>query len=222
MRIHKEGYNSIGVVLLITIFLLSLYFIGFKSSYLYLDILVVIMLLTLLFCTIRFFRVPSRVVNRTADGVLSPADGTVVQINEVFEDEYFKDQRIQISIFMSPFNIHVNSYPIDGTVSYVKYHPGKHSIALLPKASKNNEHNSVVVHNEKGVEVLFRQIAGIVARRIVSYSQENDQVQQGDEMGIIKFGSRVDLFLPLNAKINVKIADKVRSKKTVMAYLPTQ
>lgn len=222
MRIHREGYNSIGVVLLIVIFLLCLYFIGFNSSCLCLGIIVTLLLLTLLFFTIRFFRVPSRVVNRTADGVLSPADGTVVQINEVFEDEYFKDQRIQISIFMSPLNVHVNSYPIDGTVSYVKYHPGKHYIAKLPKASKDNEHNSVVVRNEQGVEILFRQIAGIVARRIVSYSQENDQVKQGEEMGIIKFGSRVDLFLPLNAKINVKIADKVRSQKSVMAYLPTQ
>lgn len=222
MRIHREGYNSIGVVLLIVIFLLCFYFIGFKSPCVCLDIIVTVTLLTLLFLTIRFFRVPSRVINGTADGVLSPADGTVVQINELFEDEYFKDQRIQISIFMSPFNIHVNSYPIDGTVSYVQYHPGKHYIAKLPKASKDNEHNSVVVRNEQGVEILFRQIAGTVARRIVSYSRENDQVQQGEEMGIIKFGSRVDLFLPLNAKINVKIADKVRSKKTVMAYLPTQ
>ena len=219
MRIHREGYNSIGVVLLIVIFLLCLYFIGFKSSCLCLDIIVTLLLLTLLFFTIRFFRVPSRVVNRTADGVLSPADGTVVQINEVFEDEYFKDQRIQISIFMSPLNVHARA-PDDGTYPMSSTIPQNY-IAKLPKP-KDNEHNSVVVRNEQGVEILFRQIAGIVARRIVSYSQENDQVKQGEEMGIIKFGSRVDLFLPLNAKINVKIADKVRSQKSVMAYLPTQ
>ena len=158
-------------------------------------------------------------INFVPNGIISPADGTIVQIVETYEDEYFKENRTQISIFMSPLNVHVNCYPIEGVVSYTKYHPGKHFVASLPKASKDNEHNTVVVKNKIGTEVLFRQIAGFVARRIVSYVVEGVQTNQGEEMGIIKFGSRVDLFLPLNAKVNVKVGDKVTSKKTVIAYI---
>lgn len=219
MRIHKEGINSI---LIATAFVLIL-FIGYEQINSrvpnYLDGVIYSSLFTFLFLVIRFFRVPNRVVNVVKNGVVSPADGTIVQILESVEEEYFKEKRLQVSIFMSPLNVHVNSYPIDGEVSYVAYHPGKHLIASLPKASKDNEHNTVVVKNEEGIEVLFRQIAGFVARRIVSYTQKNDIVSQGEEMGIIKFGSRVDLFLPLNCRINVKVGDEVTSKKTVIAYL---
>ncbi|HPE39845.1 MAG TPA: phosphatidylserine decarboxylase family protein [Bacteroidales bacterium] len=219
MRIHKEGINSI---LATTAFVLIL-FIGYEKMNSafpdYLDGVFYTALFTLLFLVIRFFRVPNRVVNIVQNGVLSPADGTIVQILESVENEYFNEKRLQVSIFMSPLNVHVNTYPIDGVISYVAYHPGKHLVASLPKASKDNEHNTVVVKNKDGVEVLFRQIAGFVARRIVSYTKQNDIVSQGEEMGIIKFGSRVDLFLPLSCKINVKVGDEVTSKKSVIAYL---
>lgn len=219
MRIHKEGFNSI----LIAFIFVLLTFIGYKKiipfNIFIIDLLFGIVLATFLFFVIRFFRVPKRMINTVSNGVISPADGTIVQILEAFEDEYFQNNKIQISIFMSPLNVHVNTYPIDGEVSYTKYHPGKHFVASLPKASKDNEHNSVVVKNNNGEEVLFRQIAGMVARRIVSYVKEGAVAKQGEEMGIIKFGSRVDVFVPLDAKINVKIGDKVKSKKSVIAYL---
>lgn len=218
MRIHKEGFNSI----LIAFILVVLIFIGYKSAVpfniLLVDLLFGAVLATFLFFVIRFFRVPKRMINKVSNGVISPADGTIVQILEAFEDEYFQKDKIQISIFMSPLNVHVNTYPIDGTVSYTQYHPGKHFVASLPKASKDNEHNSVAVKNDRGEEVLFRQIAGMVARRIVSYVKEGAEAKQGEEMGIIKFGSRVDVFVPLDAKINVKVGDKVKSKKSVIAY----
>ncbi|MBP1673376.1 MAG: phosphatidylserine decarboxylase [Bacteroidetes bacterium] len=219
MKIHKEGINTI---LIATLFVAILLFGFLKFDFdtpMFVDIVFYIALLIFLFLVIRFFRVPKRLINFVPNGIISPADGTIVQIVETYEDEYFKENRTQISIFMSPLNVHVNCYPIEGVVSYTKYHPGKHFVASLPKASKDNEHNTVVVKNEGGTEVLFRQIAGFVARRIVSYVKEEVKTQQGEEMGIIKFGSRVDLFLPLNAKINVKVGDKVTSKKTVIAYI---
>lgn len=219
MRIHKEGINTI----LISTLFVALVLFGYekinKHTPTFLDIFIYLGLVLFLFLIIRFFRVPNRIVNRVSNGVVSPADGTIVQILESIEDEYFKDSRLQISIFMSPLNVHVNTYPIDGKVSYVAYHPGKHLVASLPKASKDNEHNTVVVKNEQGDEVLFRQIAGFVARRIVSYVKKDDSATQGGEMGIIKFGSRVDVFLPLNYRLNVKVGDKVTSKKTVIAYI---
>ena len=211
MRIHKEGVNTI----LISTLFVALVLFGYekinKHTPTFLDVLVYLGLAVFLFLIIRFFRVPN--------GVISPADGTIVQILESVEDEYFQDLRLQISIFMSPLNVHVNTYPIDGAVSYVAYHPGKHLVASLPKASKDNEHNTVVVKSESGDEVLFRQIAGFVARRIVSYVKKDAAASQGEEMGIIKFGSRVDLFLPLNYRLNIKVGDKVTSKKTVIAYI---
>jgi len=170
------------------------------------------------FFVIYFFRVPYRKVNLDENAIVAPADGKIVQIIEEIETEYFNDKKIQISIFMSPLNVHVNSYPIDGEVVYVKYHPGKHLVASLPKASKDNEHNTVVQKHKNGEEVLFRQIAGAVARRIVNYAKEKEFGNQGTEMGMIKFGSRVDLFLPLSAKINVKLEEKVQSKITHLAY----
>ena len=219
MRIHKEGINTI----LISTLFVALVLFGYekinKHTPTFLDVLVYLGLAVFLFLINRFFRVPNRIVNRVPNGVISPADGTIVQILESVEDEYFQDLRLQISIFMSPLNVHVNTYPIDGAVSYVAYHPGKHLVASLPKASKDNEHNTVVVKSESGDEVLFRQIAGFVARRIVSYVKKDAAASQGEEMGIIKFGSRVDLFLPLNYRLNIKVGDKVTSKKTVIAYI---
>ena len=219
MRIHKEGINTI----LISTLFVALVLFGYekinKHTPTFLDIIIYLGFVLFLFLIIRFFRVPGRIVNRVPNGVVSPADGTIVQILESIEDEYFQDSRLQISIFMSPLNVHVNTYPIDGKVSYVAYHPGKHLVASLPKASKDNEHNTVVVKSKNGDEVLFRQIAGFVARRIVSYVKKDADAAQGGEMGIIKFGSRVDIFLPLNYRLNVKVGDKVTSKKTVIAYI---
>jgi phosphatidylserine decarboxylase len=215
-RIHKEGTASIIIALLIAAALIGTA--AFLEFPYYLQLIVQILSIIFSILVIYFFRVPARTINSNINAILSPADGTIVQILEEVETEYFNDKRRQISIFMSPANVHVNSYPVTGEVTYVKYHPGKHFIASLPKASKDNEHNTVVQKQSNGKEVLFRQIAGIMARRIVSYAKEGEFVEQGCEMGIIKFGSRVDVFLPLSAKINVKLGDKVESKITHLAY----
>jgi len=217
MKIHKEGLISILIVFLIAVVpaWVILYF--FKIPF-WLYLLLQIVGISIWLFVIYFFRVPCRKINRDENAIVAPADGKIVQILEEVETEYFNDKRIQISIFMSPLNVHVNSYPIDGKVVYVKYHPGKHLVANLPKASKENEHNTVVQKHKNGEEILFRQIAGTVARRIVSYAKKEEYPRQGEEMGIIKFGSRVDLFLPLSAKINVKLDEKVQSKITHIAY----
>ena len=216
-KIHKEGIASILIACCIAFIPTCIVFCLFEISCLIQGLL---LFCGALFCffVIRFFRVPYRNINRDENAIISPADGTIVQILENIETEYFNDKRIQISIFMSPHNVHVNSYPIDGEVTYVKYHAGKHLLAKLPKASKDNEHNTVVQKHKNGEEILFRQIAGTVARRIVNYAKERDFAQQGSEMGIIKFGSRVDVFLPLSAKINIKTGEKVKSKITHLAY----
>jgi phosphatidylserine decarboxylase len=216
-KIHKEAPLSLIIAAFIAATLIWAIFYFFKAPLL-LNLLVMIICLSFWMLTLFFFRVPYRIIKRDENAILSPADGTIVQILENIETEYFNDHRMQISIFMSPLNVHVNSYPIDGEIVYVKYHKGKHFIAKLPKASKDNEQNTVVQSHKNGEEILFRQIAGTVARRIVSYAKEGEQSIQGAEMGIIKFGSRVDVFLPLSAKINVHLGDKVKSKITHLAY----
>lgn len=218
MKLHREGVVPITVSLVLFALCLFLYF-HFTNLPAIVDVLVVMALLVQPALTIRFFRVPRRHPNLLENGVISPADGTVVVIEEKEETEYFKDRRIKISIFMSLHNVHVNFYPIDGTVEYVAYHPGKYFVAHLPKSSVDNEHNTVVVAKEDGTRVMFRQIAGFIARRIVSYPKVGDKVHQATEMGMIRFGSRVDVFLPLDAEVNVKLGDKVRTQKTVLAYL---
>lgn len=217
MRLHKEGIIPISVTVLVVALCLFMYFF-FADCSVWLDALVIILFAIPLFTIVRFFRVPLRHINKIENGVLSPADGTVISIEEATEHEYFKDSRIKISVFMSVYNVHVNFYPINGTIEYVAYHPGKYFVAHLPKSSLDNEHNTVVVRKNENDVVLFRQIAGFVARRIVSYPQPGDQVTQGEEMGMIRFGSRVDVFLPLSAEVNVKVGDKVRTQKTVLAY----
>ena len=217
-KIHKEGIVSIIIAFLIAFVPAAAILHCFPIIHLFLKIFILLVCSTFLFLIIFFFRVPYRKINKDENAIIAPADGTIVQILEDIETEYFNDKRKQISIFMSPLNVHVNSYPIDGEVVYVKYHPGKHLVASLPKASKDNEHNTVVQKHKNGKEVLFRQIAGAVARRIVSYAKEKELAQQGNEMGIIKFGSRVDVFLPLSAKINVELNEKVTSKITHLAY----
>lgn len=217
MRLHKEGIIPITIALILFGLNLFLYF-HFTNLHCIINILVVIALFIPFYMIMRFFRVPRRHINRVENGVLSPADGTVIAIEEMNEYEYFKDKRIKISIFMSVHNVHVNFYPIDGKVEYVAYHPGKYFIAHLPKSSVDNEHNTVVVRKNEQDVVLFRQIAGFVARRIVSYPKVGDTVEQGTEMGMIRFGSRVDVFLPLDTKVNVKLGGTVRTQKTVLAY----
>ena len=216
MRIHKEGYKIIRrclfilVVLNIIVVLLSV-----KPVYSW---IIAILSLILLFLVIRFFRVPSRNTPLDVLNILSPADGRVVAIEQTTEDEYFKDERLQISIFMSIWNVHVNWHPISGTVEYFKHHPGKYLIAKHPKSSLKNERTSIAIKQDDGKRIMVRQIAGAVARRIVSYIAPNESVDQASQLGIIKFGSRVDIFLPLNVQLNVKLKDKVRGKKTILAH----
>ena len=216
-KIHKEGIISIIIAFLIAA-TLAWTVLCFCQIPLLFNILIIACCILFVFFVTFFFRVPHRKINRDENAIMSPADGTIVEILEEVETEYFNDKKIQISIFMSPLNVHVNGYPIDGEVVYVKYHAGKHFVASLPKASKDNEHNTVVQKHKNGEEVLFRQIAGMVARRIVSYAKQGKYAEQGNEMGMIKFGSRVDVFLPLSAKINVDLNEKVKSKITHLAY----
>lgn len=217
MKLHQAG-RAIIIVSLSTIVLASVFYALFIAHLWWVNVIFFSIMLLLGVLIVRFFRVPYRIVNHVEDGVLSPADGTIVSVGPAFEYEFFKDERIRISIFMSINNVHVNSFPIDGTIEYIAYHPGRYMLAKLPKSSIDNEHNSIVVSKNEHEKVLFRQIAGFVARRIISYPEVGDQVKQGDEVGMIKFGSRVDVFLPLDAQIAVQKGDKVVSKKTVLAY----
>ncbi len=172
------------------------------------------------FLIVQFFRVPTRVVSSDESRVIAPCDGKVVVIEEVVENEYFKGPRRQISIFMSPLNVHVNWNPISGVVQYFKYHPGLYLVAWHPKSSTDNERTTTVIRTPQGVDILFRQIAGAVARRIRWYLKEGDEVQQSTQMGFIKFGSRVDVFVPLDAEIKVNLNDKTVGSITVLAELP--
>lgn len=215
MKFHKEGYTSLALVVLF-IFIINAvadyydanqiikWFLYAVSAFLFIVI-------------VQFFRSPIKKIQIDADAVLCPVDGKVVVIEETEETEYFKDKRIQVSIFMSPINVHVTRNPISGIVTFFKYHPGKFLVAWHPKSSTDNERTTIVVKKDNGVEVLFRQIAGALARRIVWYVKEEQPVTQGDEFGFIKFGSRVDVFLPLGTKINVAIGDKTVGGKTVIA-----
>ncbi len=168
---------------------------------------------------LQFFRSPSFAITTHNQHVICPADGKVVVIEEVDEPEFLKDKRIQISVFMSPVNVHVNRNPIAGIVKYFKYHPGKYLVAWHPKSSTENERTTIAIENESGVTVLFRQIAGALARRIVWYVKEGQEVEQGAQFGFIKFGSRVDIFLPLGTKVNVNLGDKVKGGRTILAEL---
>ncbi len=219
MYIHKKGYSVIAtVIVIVAVILLSLYLFFPDAKYVLIPITVFLSVIVI--WSFSFFRVPTnRKVVCEKDAVVSSADGEIVAIEEVEETEYFHDKRIQLSIFMSAYNVHVNWFPIDGVVSYHRYHPGKKLFAINPKSSDLNERNTLVVKDEQGREVLFRQIAGVMARRIICNVKYGDVAKTGDEFGLIRFGSRVDFFLPLDSKINVKIGDKVRGKTSVIAYL---
>lgn len=213
MKIHKEGYKIL-VVVAITLALVNAIVFWLLPSWLTLSYITTGILFLLV---LQFFRSPWREIMMPDDNlVYAPADGKIVAIEEVKEDEYFEDKRIQVSIFMSPTNVHVNRNPIGGTVNYFRYHPGKYLVAWHPKSSTENERTTIVIGNGD-TEILLRQIAGAVAKRIVNYLNVGEQVKQGAEMGFIKFGSRVDLFLPLDAKIEVKLNQKVKGNRTVIA-----
>ncbi|MDC1217022.1 phosphatidylserine decarboxylase family protein [Flavobacteriaceae bacterium] len=205
---HKEGYQIIMLTFVITvaIAILAEYKIDFQLLRVGIQIIVVFMLLLVL----QFFRNPKRITPRNKNLLIAPVDGKVVIIEEVYEKEYFKDMRLQISIFMSPLNVHVTRYPMGGKVQFSKYHPGKYLVAWHPKSSELNERTTIVLKNDVFGEIIYRQIAGAVARRIVNYAKVGMEVEQGDDAGFIKFGSRVDLFLPLGTPLSIKLNDIVK------------
>jgi len=215
MRIHNEGYKVIRNSFLINGIIIAL-FVLFPMPVVIKAFFIAIFGIFFSW-TLFFFRVPNRKTN-SGNYVLSSADGVVVALEEVFEPEYFKEKRLQVSVFMSGFDVHVNWYPFDGVIRYTKYHEGKYLLARHPKSSEQNERSSIVLEKEDGKDVLIRQVAGIMARRIVFYSKINQQVKQGEEIGMIRFGSRVDFFLPVGTKPAVKIGQKVKAKRTVIAY----
>lgn len=215
---HKEGYriimNTFILVALVTVLA------EYKIFIEWVKILVQISVLVMLILVLQFFRNPKRTTPKNEKHLIAPVDGKVVIVEEVFEKEYFKDKRLQISIFMSPLNVHVTRYMMSGIVNFSKYHPGKYLVAWHPKSSELNERTTIVLENKRFGEVLYRQIAGAVARRIVNYAEEGSQVIQGEDAGFIKFGSRVDIFLPLKTSIDVKVNDMVKGGIQTIAHLP--
>ncbi|OQY05550.1 MAG: phosphatidylserine decarboxylase [Bacteroidetes bacterium 4572_117] len=218
MKIHKEGYATIIIVLLALTILNLVLFYFVIPGFIFSSIFGVASIIFWVFI-VSFFRSPVRIMKSQPGDVMASADGEVVVIEETIEQEYFKDKRIQVSTFMSPFNVHVNWYPVSGNVQYIKYHKGKYLVAWHPKSSTLNERSTIVVKTKDGTEILIRQIAGAVARRIVTYSKENDKAVQGEQIGFIKFGSRVDVFLPLGTDIKVELNQKVSGLETVLAKL---
>jgi len=214
---HKEGFKIISIsgmiaailILLSDNYIHSLFWVKFFE----------VIILVFFILILQFFRNPKRNTQINDNFIIAPADGKVVVIEEVEEPEFFKDKRHQISIFMSPLNVHVTRYPISGIVKYSKYHPGKYLVAWHPKSSTNNERTTIVVENKKIGKILYRQIAGAVARRIVNYAKVDATVIQGDDAGFIKFGSRIDIFVPLHMNINVKLNDKAIGGKTIIASI---
>ncbi len=216
MTIHKEGYKSIalGAIIFALINIVSFWFLSF--NYQWLAYFIFIISLGIFLFLISFFRIPKRVQTFNENQIISPCDGKVVVIEEITDVEYFKDKRLQISIFMSPANVHQNSCPVSGELVYNQYHKGKYLVAWHPKSSTENERHSVVI-NHKGKEILVKQIAGALAKRIVNYLQVKQQVTQNQELGFIKFGSRVDLILPIGTKVNVNLNQAVQGGVTVIA-----
>jgi len=218
MTIHKEGYTSLALTILVIFIANALVQFYFPSAHT-VKWIVYILSAILFLIILQFFRSPRVHISTDEKNVLCPADGKVVVIEETDETEFLKDRRIQISVFMSPVNVHINRNPITGVVRYFHYHKGKYLVAWHPKSSTENERTTIAIQNSAGVTVLFRQIAGALARRIVWYVKEGDKVEQGQQFGFIKFGSRVDVFLPLGTKINVAIGEVVKGGRTVLAEL---
>lgn len=208
LSFHREGYKIIFLtfgIVIVGIFLSEQFIAPIWLSKLAQSLLIVMLIIVL-----QFFRNPKRITHLNDNQIIAPVDGKVVVIEEVEESEYFKNKRLQVSIFMSPINVHVTRYALSGTITYSKYHPGKYLVAWHPKSSEENERTTIVVDNPVFGEVLYRQIAGALAKRIVNYAKEGEEVVQGTDAGFIKFGSRVDIFLPLNTKLNIQLGDKVK------------
>ena len=218
MTIHKEGFRTLLLTIAV-LTLLNLVVHYVLPEYAYVHDWLLILSIIFFLIILQFFRHPRRRITHNDTHILAPADGKVVVIEETEETEYFKDRRLQVSIFMSPVNVHVNRYPLGGVISYLRYHPGLFLVAWHPKSSTDNERTTVVI-NSGSFEVLLRQIAGALAKRIVFYPKEGDTVKQGEELGFIKFGSRVDLFLPIGTKINVQLNQKVKGGQTIIADVP--
>ena len=212
---HKEGSKIIFITLILVVGLIFLS--DAFISIAWLKSLILLLAVFFLVMVLQFFRNPKREVDNSDNHILAPVDGKVVVIEEVFEPEYFKDQRLMVSIFMSPINVHVTRYALNGVVKYSKYHPGKYLVAWHPKASEENERTTVVINNRVYGEVMYRQIAGALARRIVNYAEEGMRAVQGKDAGFIKFGSRVDLYFPIGTEINVKLNDVAVGGKTVIS-----
>ena len=216
MRLHKEGYKIVLIAVLIW-FLIN-YLVGLTEETVF-RVFILLATLPILVLTVRFFRYPHRKIMAAPTSVLSPADGTIVAIEETTETEYFKDRRLQISVFMSVYNVHINWNPIPGEVTYFKHHSGHFMAAYLPKSSTLNERATTVIKMADGTEVLVRQIAGAVAKRIITYSTVGKKVTQEDELGFIRFGSRVDLYLPIGTKVNVELCQEVIGSQTILAEI---
>ncbi|MBB1149670.1 phosphatidylserine decarboxylase family protein [Myroides sp. NP-2] len=217
MKIHKEGRGSIAIASIVLLLVNGGAYYLISEKLVLVKVLVLLITLGLWGLVIFFFRIPSRVMTKDEGCIVAPCDGTVVVIEEVEADEYFTEKRLQVSVFMSVFNVHVNLNPIQGEVVYSQYHKGKHLVAWHPKSSTENERHSVVYRHKNGQEVLAKQIAGALANRIVNYLTPKTVVEQTDQMGFIKFGSRVDLLLPISCKVEVKLGDKVQGGVTPLA-----
>jgi phosphatidylserine decarboxylase len=218
MTIHKEGYKSIGIAALIFGLINIASFIFLSPNYPITANIVFWVSIILFLFIVSFFRIPRRVMTSGEEHIVCPADGKVVVIEEVFDEEYFKEKRLQVSVFMSPANVHVNRNPVSGEVTYSQYHKGKYLVAWHPKSSTENERHSVVIKNDKA-EILVKQIAGALAKRIINYLKVGQVVEQGSDMGFIKFGSRVDLLLPIGTKVEVQLNQNVKGGVTVLATL---
>ena len=212
---HKEGFKIIRNTIITLLIINGIGWYFFSES----NLIKIVSFSSIVFIILilQFFRNPKRISPDNYNQIIAPADGKIVVLEKTIEHEYFEDNRIQVSIFMSPFNVHVNRYPISGEVKFTKYHPGKFLVAWHPKSSTENERTTIVVENEKTGPILLRQIAGAVAKRIILYAKKGEKCSQGHDMGFIKFGSRVDLFLPLDAKMNIKLNDIVKGGQTIIA-----
>ncbi|MEI8224893.1 MAG: phosphatidylserine decarboxylase family protein [Bacteroidota bacterium] len=218
IHIHKEGYKILAfgfLTLLILNVIVNVIWVDLELVRWAFIICSLMFYIFILF----FFRLPARTMQPDPGLIYAPADGKVVVIEETLENEYFKDMRLQISIFMSPFNMHSNRYPVSGRIKYVGYHPGQNMVAWHPKSSELNERSTIVIETKDGTEILIRQIAGAVARRIVTYAKKNQDVMQGDELGFIKFGSRVDVFLPVGTEVEIPILQQVKANKSIIAKI---
>ncbi len=216
LHFHKEGAKLILASCIITVAVVFLAE-AFLADHFWILKIVQVFALLFLIIVLQFFRNPNRAITANDNHLVAPVDGKVVVIEEVFEKEYFNDKRLQVSIFMSPINVHVTRYALSGRINFSKYHPGKFLVAWHPKASEENERTTVVIENRVFGEILYRQIAGALAKRIVNYAEEGMQVVQGQDAGFIKFGSRVDLFLPIGTELNIKLNDVVKGNKTIIA-----